>query len=94
MKAKQKRHKLIQVTQRDIELGVPEEAGACPIARSIARSFHKKIGIFFIRQYGITRDGSKIDGDEEWNLPGNARRFISRFDRGDRVAPFSFELVY
>ena len=89
---KAKLTKVINVTDRDIELGVPREDGACPVARAVARSFKKKIGTF-----SVAGDISRELHGEYLTLcfvPKEARNFIKRFDNDRGVAPFSFVIEY
>lgn len=93
MKAKavsKKRTKVIQVTQRDIDLGDAREADTCPVARALSRSFHKKVGTF-----SVTSCISRLYPYKRLSYtPKGVLPFIRRFDNNLPVVPFSFELVY
>lgn len=75
----------INVTQDDIDNGVPDRAHLCPIAKAVNRD----TGGRFVSV------GSKtiltVPGDHQL-LPDKAVRFIRRFDNRRRVKPFTFEL--
>lgn len=95
MKAKavsKKRTKVISVTDMDIELGLRGDSEVCPVARSIARSFKKKIGTF-----SVAGDIARESHGEFLSLclvPKTARDFIRRFDNDKIVKPFSFVMEY
>ena len=90
MKKKIKRSKLIQVTKRDILLGDREEGASCPVARAIARSFHKKVGTYRVAS-DITVDATDHFISE---CPTKAYNWWSKFDTGGDVHPFTFTLRY
>jgi hypothetical protein len=74
----------IEVTADDIAEGVPEDGIGCPIACALNRLTGDRYEVDY--EEVTTPDGRVID------LPPEARAFIRRFDRGDEVAPFTFEL--
>jgi len=80
----------INVTENDIRQGVPEDCNQCPIAIAALRVFPEteiRVGDM-IEVYPLNGD------DEEWyDLPDSALEFISDFDDGKDVHPFSFEAV-
>lgn len=77
----------INVSQRDIQKGVPTSRSKCPIARACKR--HKLSSVC-------------VDPDRVWFvfgrryycsfLPKKARQFTGAFDRGEKVKPFCFTL--
>jgi hypothetical protein len=75
----------IQVTQEDIEGGVPRDGCLCPIARSIKRAL--KTGLV-----EVDTDRVQLYADARVPLPDKAQVFISLFDDDRPVEPFEFEL--
>lgn len=73
----------IEVTQEDIKAGRKTECTRCPIALAIKR----KVG--YTMSVGTRVCGSL---DNEFQLPKIAQDFISNFDHGNPVEPFTFEL--
>lgn len=76
----------ITVTQQDIDKGEQGEAKHCPIARALKRATGEQCLV-----------ASKICfiGDrEDIPLPENAQSFVSDFDCGFPVKPFSFDLDF
>lgn len=77
----------ITVTQEDIDKGVISSCVACPIALAVGR---------FMPDSGFIVCANAIDftsplGDLI-HLPIEAVKFISDFDKGRPVQPFTFEL--
>ena len=78
----------VNVTQEDIDHGLPNSAIACPISLALRR-------VPEIAQFDCFVWGSGITlGDNDVALPASAREFIERYDeKGRRRAkPFSFNL--
>jgi hypothetical protein len=75
----------IEVTQEDIDRGIPEDPTSCPVARAVRRAFPdaKQIGVDY---------GEVVVDDNEWIVNAGTAIFIEDFDRGDKVEPFVFEL--
>lgn len=79
---------IIKVTQEHIDEGFPGEADSCPVALAIQQKtgdLHATVNakcIFF-------RYRSK---DKTRKTPKKVVNFIKKFDSGDKVKPFSFEL--
>jgi hypothetical protein len=71
----------VRVTEKDIVVGVYGSCFRCPIARAMARVFRTQIHV-----------GSCSFSRAGWYrfLPTEACDFISRFDEGKTVKPFSF----
>lgn len=74
----------IEVKRRDILLGKRCSSSSCPIAKAIKRTLKQPIhvGHFVVHT-----------GESEIELPREARDFISWFDNGLKVKPFSFKLM-
>lgn len=78
----------IDVTQEDIDTGIKEDAEACAIAKTLKRNGYKHVTV---GNDSITFYYKGID----WYAtpPSIASEFISNFDEGELVKPFSFELI-
>ncbi|QDF18706.1 hypothetical protein SEA_PUPPER_220 [Gordonia phage Pupper] len=75
------------MTQDDIDIGVPNSCGSCPIARAIAR----KRGV---QEVGVGNEAIYVRRAQKWSryqAPRRATQFISDFDSRLPVKPFSFE---
>jgi hypothetical protein len=80
----------IRVTKSDIRYGEPESVTSCPIALAVMRA--------------TRRARVSVDGDEviiakpksrcvcAFPMPAKAGDFVSDFDGGEKVRPFSFVL--
>lgn len=78
----------IEVTQEDIERGVPLNSCFCPIAFASSRAFHCQHSLVsqdYFRVLGVGKNGRIM-------LPQPAIDFIAAFDAGKPVEPFSFEV--
>lgn len=78
----------VEVTQNDIDIGLPRSATSCPVARACNRAG------FYGATVGVTRllyfDGHQTVGID---MPSQVTNFIKAFDAGRRrVEPFVFEL--
>ena len=75
----------VDVTQADIDAGVKRKCDQCPIARAVRRvvGADKEVTVNPVSIY--------IDGGY-WRTPLEASNFISDFDNGHPVVPFSFEV--
>lgn len=89
---------VIQVTQGDIDRGVPNNPRGCPIARALNRSLKVADvlvdvgGInFLLGDCGLDGDGEDLEYVSVANLP-QVSRFINAFDYNEEVQPFEFEL--
>ena len=83
----------IKVTKSDIKNGIPRDVCHCPIARAISRIL-----------YGTPRISQGIEGKADpstlyvnkilisLKLSRAARRAIRRFDKTNKMKPFTFEL--
>ena len=79
--------KLIEVIKGDIDRA--RINGPCPVRRAIARAFKKGRDNFSV---GMTQ--ANIGNKSGVPLPMQVRKFISDFDNGLIVNPFTFELEY
>lgn len=85
----------VKVTKTDIAKGNRNAGCACPIARALKRRLPKSTDIYvhpdivclWLRQRAQT--SMKIA-----ELPFPARTFVQRFDRGQPVEPFTFNLKF
>lgn len=75
----------VNVTQRDIERGVADAVGSCPIARALRR--HAGWERAF-----VTSNRAYVPNGQTARLPSIAASFTARFDYGYEVKPFSFTL--
>lgn len=80
----------IDVTAEDIAKGIQNDCEACPIALALSRAVP---GADFI----------EVDGDANYELddvtyyarfPESAKNFVTRFDAGETVEPFTFEAEF
>jgi hypothetical protein len=75
----------IDVTQEDIDLGMPGKCGKCPLARAIRRA---------------TGSLALVSGEDVYasgfahlaQLPMEAQKFVKAYDSDQEVHPFSFDL--
>jgi hypothetical protein len=79
----------IEVTRNDINNGVPHEENCCAIALAIKRQ---------VKCQSVTVEDANgwitIDDDSYGAIDADAvNRFISDFDDGQEVSPFTLELV-
>ncbi len=81
---------IIKVTQEDIDGGTRGESETCAISRAVNRltAGHAETGDDTIRIYPAKEAYKPLDYD----LPEDAKQFVSRFDKGHPVSPFAFEL--
>lgn len=75
----------IDVTQDDIDNGIPHSFSNCAIARAVRRRTGiKDIGVSRVVFVNLT----------EWQLPVGAIDFIRRFDNNEPVVPQKFKLTF
>lgn len=80
------KHK-VKVTQQDIDRGLRNECGDCPVALAARRKFG-----------GLTSSDVMVDyttlwvRDRLWGLPNAVSRWITDFDLKRPVQPMEFEL--
>ncbi|MFN4838776.1 MAG: hypothetical protein ACK4Y5_00725 [Acetobacteraceae bacterium] len=75
---------LINVTARDIKLGIPCSKQSCPIARAIRRRFPRSR--IKVHAWCLTINRRIISTTPQ------VTRFINALDDGKRVRPFKFDL--
>lgn len=78
--------KNIEVTKEDIYSGTRTDCQRCPIALAVNRALGIKTSIIGRECMYLNKDSTEI------HLPLVARNFISSFDYGILLAPFSFEI--
>lgn len=89
----------VDVTQEDIDYGIPECGSYCPIALAVKRAVPTATSI------EVDQGGARVEwksGEEGtpeerlvvafYPLPDAASRFVVDFDSGLEVMPFSFEM--
>lgn len=87
---------LIEVTQQDIDTGRARDCLMCPIALAVMRASGKKYASVSPYNFGCSdTDPDSTRGRwKRYRMPVAARIFVSNFDRGLPVAPFSFEAEF
>ena len=81
----------ITVSAEDIRCGIPNEPCRCPIALA-TRRVNPSLQVVV-----STKDVSLMSSFADlsykcYDLPAEAKEFVRKFDVGDDVQPFSFEL--
>lgn len=79
---------IINVTQADIDAGLPLQCYLCPLALAITRVLGKAAAVTSSKAYLNITGGESI----KCSLPEEAIEFRTRFDCGRPVQPFSFKL--
>lgn len=88
----------ITVTKNDIRLGVKGDVEKCPIARACKRLGLKDVSVEgdIVKHRGTAVrtewDGTKVKVQRIRALPVKAADFITKFDEGEAVEPFTFTL--
>lgn len=82
---------LIRVTQEDIDHGQRGFCATCPVALAATRAAGREIRIGYSTWLAGTVTGW-LQGERSGPLPKAVSEFIDRFDAGDPVQPFEFEL--
>lgn len=80
----------IQVTQTDIDNGIPVNSCLCPIALAIARQ--TTLQNVEVDSYGHRRAFIDVGDSKAFPLPDICVGFMEKFDNEQKVKPFSFEL--
>lgn len=78
----------VEVTENDIQSGVPCSSGNCPIAMAIERTIGQLFpvsGCFTMFSIDAKRKIRVMECDQD-----NFINFIGDFDQGKKVKPFSF----
>jgi hypothetical protein len=76
----------ITVTQEDINVGMPNRCYRCPVALALTRAFNETAEVLYGSAY-------IVDSRQYLKLPIEVSCFISSFDKGEPVKPFSFEVA-
>jgi hypothetical protein len=83
----------IEVTEKDISLGIPRLIGSCPVAKAIKRTIEHSICAvgedFIVVQIEHAQHIFSLYGMPP---PPDVQIFVRKFDRGEPVEPFSFHL--
>ena len=84
----------VYVTQKDIDEGEVGACGSCPVALAMGRLFpHLAPVVQQTRVHYRPRQGSHWLRDERgMPAPEEVREFVRRFDGGNDVEPFHFDL--
>jgi hypothetical protein len=84
----------IQVTLEHIDKGREADGEFCPLALAIKSHFNEPIFIYCDRiNFRERKQGLiYVTTRPPIQLPYEARSFYHRFDRGDKVTPFEFEI--
>jgi hypothetical protein len=86
---------IIDVTQDDIDNGVPSISTKCPIALAAQRQFVVDGAVVEVSHHSLSvyafREGEGWVWTEH-RLPLSARAWISAYDKHRDVLPFSFEV--
>lgn len=79
---------LVAVTQEDIDMSPWENRNArnCPVARAISRTLGEDYGVDGFIVWGLR-------GFRAFSLPSHASIWIAKYDNGESVEPFHFEMV-
>jgi hypothetical protein len=83
----------ISVTADDIAQGKQRDCRRCPIACAVRRAFPHAVVDVDEADINIWKSGLIAETFREYVLPDEAREFISAFDAGESVKPFTFEAV-
>lgn len=78
---------LITVKQKHIRKGIPFDHCNCPIALAVEDRLHATD----LTTIKVSWDRIVL-GEQVYELPRSARRFISKFDTNEKVTPFAFYL--
>jgi hypothetical protein len=82
---------IIKVTQKHIDEGKPSSCGSCPIALAVLESDNRIMNVqAMLSVIRIDFDGSTPI--RVITTPYEAVRFMRKFDWGQEVEPFEFEL--
>lgn len=86
----------ISVTKTDINRGCPYEGDNCPIARAVRRAL-RPMGIHHANAVAVDQDSMTFQTKtgrviKSIRTPATAAQFISAFDSGRAVQPFTFQI--
>lgn len=83
----------IHVSQEDIDQGCQLQADNCPVFHALARQAPPPVGTTWfgdIIEWSVAL--GTLDTGSVYQMPRSVERFVSRFDHGKPVKPFSFYL--
>lgn len=91
---------LVEVTAEDIANGIRQDSCDCPVARALKRAGVIDDFLFDGEGGGDAWSRARLEFESLYDegerlkvaVPIEAGRFAERFDNGDHVEPFSFEL--
>ena len=78
----------IDVTEADIKNGIRFLSKKCPVALAVKRILKKPVQVWGDTYNLVIQKGK----ENEIRLPGKVDTFVERFDKGEKVKPFSFFL--
>lgn len=81
---------IINVTQEHIDKGKRGRACGCPVALAVLELLNVKYGLVSVSPYTLYIE---INNYRPFRLPPEATRFVSLFDDGQEVSPFTFEVT-
>lgn len=82
---------IVSVTQADIDAAQPHSSQACAIARALRRDYgYVSVGPKTCTVATTVLNWTLGEGTTNYMLPPNAQEFISDFDSGLPVGPFTF----
>ena len=81
---------IVEVTEKDIELGIRCSRHSCPIALAVRRKTKTPRSEF--QEVSVTREGICHGFVKFTRASRRVKRFIKRFDDGQKVEPFKFRL--
>lgn len=81
---------IVDVTQEDIDKGVPGSPERCPIALALKKQ--NICATVNVNNKGIV-DGGRGEWMKHWKLSTRARLFTKRFDKDMKVKPSRFKLT-
>lgn len=77
---------IIKVTQKHIDAGCKESISSCPVALALQEQLH-------LQGWAVEVDScTLVLAGESFTSPGSVDDFISLFDNGLPVKPFSFRI--
>ena len=79
----------VEVTQEDINRGMPKVCDRCPIALAMRRA---GCAFVYVEPHRVDWRRRGILSGKYSSLPSEATRFIMAFDNAEPVQPFTFEV--
>lgn len=76
----------IEVTQEDIDHGIPKCIGACAFARAAHRAFGNRCEVAPSLMYVIPPNADNV----QYIMGPASQKFVLRFDEGEEVKPGKF----